>query len=480
VAAEITPPASGQKEPERPKAKKERIHYLYLAVIGAVVLGIIVGFVAPDTAVELKPIGEGFVNLIKMLISPIIFCTIVLGVGSVRQAAKVGKVGGLALGYFMLMSTVALGVGLVVGNILEPGSGLHFSQEVAKAGQEQVESGTSEGLSEFVLGIIPTTLVSAFTSEQVLQTLFVALLVGFGLQAMGKSGEPVLRGIGHIQQLVFKLLSMVMWLAPVGAFGAMAAVVGATGLDALKALAVIMIGFYATCILFVFVVLGTLLRLVAGVNLFLLLKYLAREFLLILSTSSSESALPLLIAKMEHAGVSRPVVGITVPTGYSFNLDGTAIYLTMSSLFIADAMGKPLAIGEQISLLLFMIVASKGAAGVTGAGMATLAGGLQSHRPDLVGGVGLVVGIDRFMSEARALTNFAGNAVATVLVGTWTKEVDKERMTEVLSGRLPFDAAAFAAGGGGHGPSADGSDDADTKALPEQRDGDTAKEHVPA
>ncbi|MGR3935536.1 cation:dicarboxylate symporter family transporter [Streptomyces sp. BRA346] len=480
MAAEITPPASGRNEPERPKAKKEKIHYLYLAVIGAVALGITVGFAAPDTAVELKPIGEGFVDLIKMLISPIIFCTIVLGVGSVRKAAKVGKVGGLALGYFMVMSTVALGIGLIVGNILEPGSGLHFSQEVAKAGQDQVDSAASEGLSGFVLSIIPTTLLSAFTSEQVLQTLFVALLVGFGLQAMGTSGEPVLRGIGHIQQLVFKLLSMVMWLAPVGAFGAIAAVVGETGLDALKALAVIMIGFYTTCFLFVFLVLGTILRLVAGVNLFLLLKYLAREFLLILSTSSSESALPLLIAKMEHAGVSRPVVGITVPTGYSFNLDGTAIYLTMTSLFIADAMGKPLAIGEQISLLLFMIVASKGAAGVTGAGMATLAGGLQSHRPDLVGGVGLVVGVDRFMSEARALTNFAGNAVATVLVGTWTKEIDKDRMKEVLAGRLPFDTAAFAANGGGHGPAADDSEDADTKALPEQRDGDTAKEHVPA
>ncbi|EFL23100.1 C4-dicarboxylate transporter [Streptomyces himastatinicus ATCC 53653] len=481
MAAEITPPASGRTEPERPKAKKkEKIHYLYLAVIGAVALGILVGFVAPDTAVELKPIGEGFVNLIKMLISPIIFCTIVLGVGSVRKAAKVGKVGGLALGYFMVMSTVALGIGLIVGNILDPGSGLHITEEVTKAGQGQVDSAASEGLDGFVLSIIPTTLLSAFTSEQVLQTLFVALLVGFGLQAMGKSGEQgAARHRPHTAARL-KLLSMVMWLAPVGAFGAIAAVVGETGLDALKALAVIMIGFYTTCVLFVFVVLGTILRLVAGVNLFSLLKYLAREFLLILSTSSSESALPLLIAKMEHAGVSRPVVGITVPTGYSFNLDGTAIYLTMTSLFIADAMGKPLAIGEQISLLLFMIVASKGAAGVTGAGMATLAGGLQSHRPDLVGGVGLVVGVDRFMSEARALTNFAGNAVATVLVGTWTKEIDKDRMQEVLSGRLPFDAAAFAANGGGHGPAADDSEDADTKALPEQRDGDTAKEHVPA
>jgi aerobic C4-dicarboxylate transport protein len=232
---------------------------------------------------------------------------------------------------------------------------------------------------------------------------------------------------------------MVMWIAPIGAFGAMAAVVGATGLDALKSLAVIMFAFYLTCLLFVFVLLGTILRVAVGVNIVSLLRYLAREFLLILSTSSSETALPRLVAKMEHLGVSRPVVGVVVPTGYSFNLDGTAIYLTMSSLFVAQAVGKPLSIGEQISLLLFMILASKGAAGVTGAGLATLAGGLQSHRPDLVNGVGLIVGIDRFMSEARALTNFAGNAVATVLVGGWTGELDRARMTRVLAGADPFD-----------------------------------------
>jgi aerobic C4-dicarboxylate transport protein len=421
-----------------PQRRRDRTHYLYLAVIVAVLAGILVGFAAPDFAVQLKPIGSGFVNLIKMMISPIIFCTIVLGVGSVRKAAKVGAVGGIALGYFLVMSTVALAIGLVVGNILDPGAGLNLTDEVAKAGEAQAGEGGG-GTSDFLLGIIPTTLVSAFTSGEVLQTLLIALLVGFALQAMGKAGEPVLRGIGHIQKLVFKVLIMIMWVAPVGAFGAMAAVVGQTGVDALKSLAVVMLGFYTTCALFIFVVLGLVLRIVSGVNIFKLLKYLAREFLLILSTSSSESALPRLIAKMEHLGVSRPVVGITVPTGYSFNLDGTAIYLTMASLFVADAMGKPLAIGEQISLLVFMVIASKGAAGVTGAGLATLAGGLQSHRPDLVDGVGLIVGIDRFMSECRALTNFAGNAVATVVVGTWTKEIDKDRVGEVLAGRLPFD-----------------------------------------
>lgn len=419
--------------------RKDRTHYLYLAVIAAVVAGVVVGLAAPGFAVELKPVGTGFVNLIKMMISPVIFCTIVLGIGSVTKAAKVGKVGGLALGYFLAMSTVALAIGMVVGNLLEPGGGLHLTAALAKSGHAQAAAGGAQSTTDFLLGMIPETLFSALTQGKVLQTLLVALLTGFALQAMGAAGAPVLRGIEHVQRLVFRIMSMIMWVAPVGAFGAMAAVVGATGTAALKSLAVIMIGFYVTCGLFVVVVLGTLLRLIAGVNVFALLKYLGREFLLILSTSSSESALPRLIAKMEHLGVSRPVVGITVPTGYSFNLDGTAIYLTMSSIFISEAMDKPMSLGEQLSLLVFMVIASKGAAGVTGAGLATLAGGLQSHKPALVDGVGLIVGIDRFMSEARALTNFAGNAVATVLVGHWTGELDAERARRVLAGELPFD-----------------------------------------
>ncbi|WP_414942285.1 cation:dicarboxylate symporter family transporter [Amycolatopsis sp. cmx-11-51] len=426
---------------EQPAAKRDRTHYLYIAVIAAVVLGIAVGILFPQVGKELKPLGTGFVNLIKMMISPIIFCTIALGVGSVAKAAKVGRVGGLALGYFLVMSTVALVIGLVIGNILQPGSGLHLTPEIAEKGQGQIAK--SEGTVEFLLGIIPETLVSAFTEGEVLQTLLVALLTGFALQKLGTKGEPIRRGIEHIQRLVFRILAMIMWAAPVGAFGAIAAVVGETGWKALQSLAVIMLGFYITCALFVFVVLGLILGLLARVNIFKLLKYLGREFLLILSTSSSESALPRLIAKMEHAGVSKPVVGITVPTGYSFNLDGTAIYLTMASIFIADALDKPLAIGEQISLLVFMIIASKGAAGVTGAGLATLAGGLQSHRPELVDGVGFIVGIDRFMSEARALTNFAGNAVATVLIGTWTKEIDREQLDRTLNGRSPFDEATL-------------------------------------
>jgi aerobic C4-dicarboxylate transport protein len=421
-----------------PAPRRDRTHWLYIAVIVAVGLGICVGFVFGEDATKLKPLGDGFVALIKMMISPIIFCTIVLGVGSVRRAAQVGKVGGLAMAYFLTMSTVALFIGLVVGNLLNPGSGLNLTEEASKEATKQAGEGAG-GTVDFLLGIIPTTLVSAFTSGEVLETLLVALLVGFALQSLGTAGEPVLRGISHIQRLVFKVLAMIMWLAPIGAFGAMAAVVGSAGFDALKSLAVIMLGFYATCAVFIGIVLAAVLKTTTGVNIFRLMRYLAREYLLIVSTSSSETALPRLIAKMEHLGVSRPVVGITVPTGYSFNLDGTAIYLTMASIFIANALDKPLNIGQQIGLLLFMIVASKGAAGVTGAGLATLAAGLQSHRPELVDGVGLIVGIDRFMSEARALTNFTGNAVATVVIGKWTGEFDADQAERVFSGQDPFD-----------------------------------------
>lgn len=419
--------------------KRDRTHWLYLAVILAVLAGILVGWLAPGFGKSVGELGTLFVNLIKMMISPVIFCTIVLGIGSVRAAAKVGKVGGLAIGYFLIMSTAALAIGLVVGNLLHPGDGLNVAahaKEVAKYAKDAQSAG---GTWDFIKEIVPTTLVSSLTAGKVLQTLFVALLVGFGIQAMGAKGEPLLRGIALVQQLVFRILTMILWLAPIGAFGAIANVVARTGLDAVKQLALLMVAFYLTCVVFVFGVLGALLRAVAGVSIFKLCRYLAREYLLIVATSSSESALPRLIAKMEHLGVERTTVGVVVPTGYSFNLDGTAIYLTMATLFVADAMGKPLSWTEQLGLLVFMIVASKGAAGVTGAGLATLAGGLQSHRPELLDGVGLIVGIDRFMSEARALTNFSGNAVATVLVGTWTKSIDTERVRAVLDKKLPFD-----------------------------------------
>jgi aerobic C4-dicarboxylate transport protein len=427
---------------ERSAEKKDRSHYLYMAVIAAVIAGIAVGILAPEVGKALKPLGTGFVSLIKMMISPVIFCTIVLGIGSIRQAAKVGKVGGLALLYFIVMSTVALIIGLLVGNLLQPGASLQLT-DAARAAGEQAAGGEHQTTTEFLLGIIPTTLVSPLVGELVLQTLFVALLVGFAVQGLGQSGQAILRGVKLFERLVFRVLSMIMWAAPIGAFGAMAAVVGATGWSALVSLGQLMLAFYITCLIFIVVVLGLILRFGAGMNIFALMRYLAREYLLIVSTSSSEVALPRLVAKMEHLGVSRPVVGIVVPTGYSFNLDGTAIYLTMASLFIAEAMGKPLSISEQISLLLFMMIASKGAAGVTGAGLAVLTGGLQSHRPDLVDGVGLVVGIDRFMSEARAVTNFSGNAVATVLMGSWVGEFDSDQAKRVFSGEDPFDEATM-------------------------------------
>ncbi|GAA1934156.1 C4-dicarboxylate transporter DctA [Microbacterium aoyamense] len=422
----------------RGKTSWDRHTWLYVSVIIAVVLGAAVGLIWPSFAESLEPIGKAFVNLIKMMIAPIIFCTIVVGVGSIAKAATVGKIGGLALLYFMIMTTFALFIGLVVGNIIHPGEGLDMTS--ATYDTSNVEAKTT---TEFIMGIIPTTFFSAFTGESVLQVLFIALLVGFALQQLGKKGEPIMFAVKQLQILVFRILGMILWLAPLGAFGAIAAVVGKTGFAAIVSLGILMIAFYITCALFIFGILGTMLYAVARINIFSLMKYLAREYLLIVGTSSSESALPRLIAKMEHLGVSKPVVGITVPTGYSFNLDGTAIYLTMASLFIAAGMGTPMSIPEQIGLLVFMVIASKGAAGVTGAGLATLAGGLQAFRPDLVNGVGVIVGIDRFMSEGRAVTNFTGNAVATVLIGTWTKEFDKEQARAVLAGLRPFDESTL-------------------------------------
>ncbi|GAA1352191.1 cation:dicarboxylate symporter family transporter [Falsarthrobacter nasiphocae] len=423
-----------------PARKRDKTHFLYIAVIAAVIIGAVMGLVLPEQAKAMKPLGTGFIALIKMIIAPVIFCTIVLGVGSIARAATVGRVGGAALVYFLVMSTFALAIGLVVGNWIHPGDGL----DVSGAHYTVPESDQhAEGTVGFILGIIPKTLLASLTGESILQTLFVALLVGFAIQQIGAPAQPLLDLITIIQRVVFRILTMIMWLAPIGAFGAMAAVVGATGAKAITSMLLLMVAFYITCILFIVVILGTLLKVVTGLNVFKLMRYLAKEYLLIFSTSSSEVALPRLIAKMEHAGVSKPVVGVVVPTGYSFNLDGTAIYLTMASIYISHALGKPMDFGQQIGLLVFMIIASKGAAGVTGAGIATLAGGLQSHRPDLVDGVGLILGIDRFMSEGRALTNFSGNAVATLIMGRWAKEMDVDRARAVLDKKIPFDEATL-------------------------------------
>lgn len=417
-----TPPAE-TSAPPAPATKKDRTHWLYIAVIASVVLGAAVGLLFPEFGKSLKPLGDGFVSLIKMMIGPVIFCTIVLGVGSIAKAATVGRVGGIALVYFMAMSTFALAVGLVVGNLIHPGEGLKLTPY-----DPNKPTAAVDGTVQFLLDIIPGSL-------PVLPTLFIALLVGFALQQMGPAGAPLLRGLTLIQGVVFRILMMVMWVAPIGA------------------MALLMGAFYLTCIAFIVVVLGTILKVVTGLSILSLMKYLGREYLLIFATSSSEAALPRLIAKMEHAGVDKSVVGVTVPTGYSFNLDGTAIYLTMAALFVSNAMGAEMNLGEQIGLLVFMIIASKGAAGVTGAGMATLAAGLEAHRPELLGGMGVIVGIDKFMSEARALTDFTGNAVATLLIGRWVGELDGERARRVLSGELKFDEATVAGhGGAAHDP----------------------------
>lgn len=432
--------ASGPQIAEPKKPRKDRTHWLYIAIIVALVGGIALGLIDPDTGKSLAILGTLFVRLIKMVITPVIFCTIVLGIGSVRSAASVGKAGGIAIVYFTIMSTFALAIGMAVGNWIHPGEGLNF-HGTAGVGQKMADQAAENhqgGLTGFLLSIIPDTVFSAFTSGSVLQVLFIALMVGFAVQSMGTKGEPILNFIAELQKLTFKLLTMILWVAPIGAFGAMAGVVGQTGWAAVKALAVLVLAFYITCFLFAFVVLGLVFRGFSGLSVWKLYKYLGREFLLIVATASSESALPNLMRKMEHLGVDKPTVGIVVPTGYSFNLDGTAIYLTLSSLFIAEAMNQPLNMGEQIGLLIFMMIASKGAAGVTGAGLATLAAGLQTHRPQLLDGVGIVQGIDRFMSEARAVTNFAGNGVATILVAKWTNSIDMDRAKKVLDGEIPY------------------------------------------
>lgn len=435
MASTPTPPGPRIAEPKH--HPRDRTHWLYIAVIVAVVGGVIFGLVAPSAAKEWKVLGTLFVALIKMMISPVIFCTIVLGIGSVRAAATVGRAGAIALAYFITMSTFALAIGLVVGNMIQPGHGLTITPGAGAEFAKKAEG--AGGTADFVAHIIPETLFSSVVSGSVLQTLFVALLVGFAVQRMGKAGEPILAGIAHLQKLVFRILTMVLWVAPIGAFGAIAGVVGESGGKAVGEMLKLMGAFYLTCVLFIIFVLGGVLWIVTRTNILKLLKYLAKEYLLIVATSSSESALPNLMAKMEHVGVHKSTVGVVVPTGYSFNLDGTAIYLTMSAIFIADAMNMPMSLGEQVGLLLFMMVASKGAAGVSGAGLATLAGGLQAHAPALLDGVGVIVGIDRFMSEARAVTNFSGNAVATILVGRWTGTADLERVRYVLDGGDPFD-----------------------------------------
>jgi aerobic C4-dicarboxylate transport protein len=408
---------------------------LYFQVIVAIVLGVLLGALYPHAGAMMKPLGDGFIKLIKMLIAPVIFCTVVTGIAGVEDMKKVGKTGGLALVYFEVMSTVALLVGLAVVNIVQPGSGMNVDVRTLDAGSVAAFAGPGKLQSpvDFLLNVIPTTVVDAFAKGEILQVLLVAVLFGFALQRLGTRGSGVLGFIEGLSQVLFGIVALIMRLAPLGAFGAMAFTVGTYGFGTLRSLGLLMASFYATCLLFIFGALGVVARL-HGFSIWRFVKYIGDELFIVLGTSSSESVLPRMMAKLEKIGAAKPVVGLVIPAGYSFNLDGTSIYLTMATLFIAQATGAALTLPQQLTLLAVLVLTSKGAAGVTGSGFIVLAATLSSVGTLPVAGLALIFGIDRFMSEARALTNVIGNGVATLVVAKWTGALDVVTMRRELGG----------------------------------------------
>ena len=408
--------------------------HLYVQVIVAIVLGVAVGFVAPDTGVALQPLGDGFIKLVKMIIAPVIFLTIATGIAGMGQVGAVGRVAGKAFAYFLAVSTLALIIGLIVANVVQPGSGLNIDPATldASAVKTYADKAHDASITAFLLDVIPTTMVSALTAGSILQVLLVAVLFGISMALVGAPAAPVLRALESISAIVFKMVALVMRAAPIGAFGAMAFTIGKYGIGTLVSLGSLVATFYATSLLFVLIVLGSIARL-NGFSIIALIRYLKAELLLVLGTSSSEAALPSLIDKMERAGCAKSVVGLVVPTGYSFNLDGTNIYMTLAALFIAQATGIELSLGDQIALLLVAMISSKGAAGVTGAGFITLAATLSIVPSIPLAGLALILGIDRFMSECRALTNFMGNAVATIVVARWENALDVDQLHAALS-----------------------------------------------
>ncbi|WP_426810852.1 dicarboxylate/amino acid:cation symporter [Pseudomonas sp. WOUb67] len=413
---------------------------LYVQVIVAITIGILLGHYYPETGVALKPLGDGFVKLIKMVIAPIIFCTVVSGIAGMQSMKSVGKTGGYALLYFEIVSTVALIIGLVVVNVVKPGAGMHIDVSTLNASSvaAYAAAGAQQTTVGFLLNVIPNTVVGAFANGDILQVLMFSVLFGFALHRLGSYGKPMLDMIDRFAHVMFNIINMIMKLAPIGAFGAMAFTIGQYGVGSLVQLGYLMACFYITCLLFVLVVLGGICR-AHGFSVLKLIRYIREELLIVLGTSSSESALPRMLAKMERLGAKKSVVGLVIPTGYSFNLDGTSIYLTMAAVFIAQATDTTMDITHQITLLLVLLVASKGAAGVTGSGFIVLAATLSAvgHLP--VAGLALILGIDRFMSEARALTNLVGNAVATVVVAKWVKEMDNDKLaSELASGGAPL------------------------------------------
>ena len=409
--------------------------HLYFWVLVAIVIGGTIGFASPATGVALKPLGDGFISLVKMLITPIIFCTVVLGIAGAGDMKKVGRVGGKALLYFEVVSTFALMIGLVVGNVIRPGAGFNADPSTldAKAVADYARVAANQSTADFLLHIIPRTFVDAFTgSGDLLQVLFVAVLFGYAMTRMGVEGNVVYKVIETSSHLFFSMMNTLMKLAPIGAGAAMAFTIGRYGVAALKPLAMLMASFYLTCLLFVLIVLGTIAAL-NGFSIVRFILYIKEELLTVLGTSSSESALVPLMQKLERLGCSKSVVGLVVPSGYSFNLDGTNIYLTMASLFVAQALNIDLTLKQQLTILGVAMLTSKGASGVTGAGFITLAATLAVVPSIPVAGLALILGIDRFMSEARSLTNFVGNGVATVVVARWENELDRAALTRELS-----------------------------------------------
>ena len=408
--------------------------HLYAQVLLAIVAGIAVGFIWPEIGVALQPLGDAFIKLVKMIIAPVIFLTITTGIAGMRAVGDVGRVAGKALAYFLAVSTLALVVGLIVANLVQPGAGMNIDPATLDANAVKDYAGKAQEASivKFLLDIIPTTALSALTDGSILQVLLVAILFGFAIALVGKPAEPVTRFLESVSLVVFKLVALLMRLAPIGAFGAMAFTIGKYGVGTLVSLGSLVLTFYLTSAIFVLVVLGLIARL-NGFSILKLIRYLKAELLLVLGTSSSEAALPSLIDKMEQAGCAKSVVGLVVPTGYSFNLDGTNIYMTLAALFIAQATGIELSLGEQLALLAVAMVSSKGAAGVTGAGFITLAATLSIVPSVPLAGMALILGIDRFMSECRALTNFIGNAVATVVVARWEGALDVDKMRAAFS-----------------------------------------------
>ncbi|UVE18070.1 dicarboxylate/amino acid:cation symporter [Pseudomonas sp. LS44] len=415
-------------------AKKAPLYsHLYFQVLLAIFIGILLGHFYPQLGEAMKPLGDAFIKLVKMIIAPVIFLTIATGIAGMSDMKKVGRVAGKAMLYFLTFSTLALVIGLIVGNVVQPGAGMHISAASLdpKAVADFAAKAHEQSIVGFLSSIIPTTIVGAFASGDILQVLFFSVLFGISLALVGDKGTPVVNFLQALVAPIFKLVSILMKAAPIGAFGAMAFTIGKYGIGSVANLAMLIGTFYLTALLFVVVVLGAVAR-YNGFSIFALIRYIKEELLLVLGTSSSEAALPTLMDKMEKAGCKRSVVGLVIPTGYSFNLDGTNIYMTLAALFIAQATDTPLALSDQILLLLVAMLSSKGAAGITGAGFITLAATLSVVPAVPVAGMALILGIDRFMSECRALTNLVGNAVATIVVARWEGELDKDQLADAL------------------------------------------------